>query len=312
MKSIFTGLAPNLQYDDARLALSLIFKPWKYNIGDYIYKIEDAFREYIGTKFAFSFVSGRGALVAILKAFNLGRNDDVLLQAYTCVAVPNCIKFVGANPVYVDIDKRTFNMSIDDLEKRITPKSKAIIIQHTFGNPANIRDILAFARANNLIVIEDCAHALGTKCDNKLVGSFGDAAFFSFGRDKVISSVFGGIAITNNENAGQKLKEIYNTSKFPSIFWTFRQLLYQCLMYILKKTFDFFIGKCLIYLFNKLGIFSKALFKKELRGKMPFILLSKFPNALAKAAMNQFNKLELFNDHRKKIASIYNDGFKNS
>src|SRR5581483_4013141 len=113
-------------------------------------------------------------------------------QAFTCVAVPNSVLWTGAKAIYADIDE-TGNLDPKDLEKKITKKTKAVIIQHTFGIAANMDAIQKVLKGKKIILIEDCAHALGASYKGKKLGTFGEFAFFSFGRDKVISSVFGGM-----------------------------------------------------------------------------------------------------------------------
>lgn len=115
----------------------------------------------------------------------------MILQAYTCVSVSNAIIATGAKPIYVDIDAQTLNINPQLIEKHITQKTKAIIVQHTFGIPADIHAIQSIVKKHQLFFIEDCAHALGAQYKEKMVGSFGDIAVYSFGRDKVISSVNG-------------------------------------------------------------------------------------------------------------------------
>src|SRR3989338_8909480 len=125
MNTIFTALAPNFQKDDAWLAFKLLFQPWRWKKGADLNKFGDWIL----------FDSGRTGLEAILKCAGIGAGDEVLLQAFTCVAVPNSVLWAGAKPVYVDCNEN-FTMSVEDLKKKINPRCKAIIVQHTFGNIA--------------------------------------------------------------------------------------------------------------------------------------------------------------------------------
>ncbi|MFN6946977.1 MAG: DegT/DnrJ/EryC1/StrS family aminotransferase, partial [Cytophagaceae bacterium] len=109
----------------------------------------------------------------------ISQGDEVILPGFTCIVVPNAIIYLGAKPVYVDINSETFNIDPQLIEENITEKTKAIIAQHTFGIPADMDKILHIANKHNLFVIEDSCHALGSKYKGKYVGSFGDAAFFS-------------------------------------------------------------------------------------------------------------------------------------
>ncbi len=229
-KPISISLSPNTEKEDVLLVLKLLFQPhrWQKKLPEArprATEIEEEFKKYFGVKYAISFNGGRAGLMAILAAMEIKSRDEVLLQGFTCNSAVNPILNRGAKPVFVDIDS-TLNLNPEDLKKKITPKSKAVMIQHTFGWPAQIEEILKIAKggAPNLYLIEDCAHALGAKYQGKFCGTFGDAAFFSFGRDKIISSVFGGMVITNNEKMGERIKKFRDKLDYPSNFWIFQQL----------------------------------------------------------------------------------------
>ena len=300
-KTIFTSLSPNVEADDIKLALKLLFTPWKWKTGDCVNTLEQKFKKYLDVKYGTSFVSGRGCLLAILKSLNLNSENEVLLQAYTCVAVPAPVLWVGAKPIYVDIEEDTFNMDPEDLRKKITPKSKVLIIQHTFGRPAKTDELVQIAKEYNLFVIEDCAHII-----NSEIGQKGDVAFFSFGRDKVISSVFGGMVTTNNQELAQKIDKIHTQSSYPDLIWIKKQLLHPVITSFAKKTYNVLsIGKLAMFLSKKLHILTKAVQAEEKTGGQPEFLSKKMPNALACLALNQFNKLDKINNHRKNLAKIY-------
>lgn len=310
-KPIFTSLSPNTQKEDIWLALRLVFRPFEWQKGKEIKKLEEAFRQYFKVNFAISFLSGRTCLWAILKSLGIGRGDEVLLQAYTCVVVPNSIISLGAKPIWVDINEETFNMNAADFKKKVTKKSRAVVVQHTFGQAAEIEKIIKIAKKRNLFVIEDCAQALGGEYRGRKLGTFGDTAFFSFGRDKIISSVFGGMTITNDKSIEKRLKKIQAAFPFPSKLWILQQLLHPIIFSIIILTyFPFNIGKILHFLFQKMNFFSRAVAKKEKKGEMPKFLFSKMPNALAALALKQFEKIEEFNKKRIKIAKFYSREFK--
>lgn len=312
-KPIFISLAPNTEVDDLWLALKLLTQLWKRRIGESRALLENTFRKWLGTNYAFAFESGRSALFAILSCLDLRPEDEVLLQAYTCVAVPNAMLWAGVKPVYVDIEEDTFNISPHDLEKKISPRSKVLIIQHTFGLPADIENLLALAKKHNLFVIEDCAHALGSEYHEKKVGTFGNAAFFSFGRDKVISSVFGGMAVTNDEKFAVRLSRFHENCKSPSRLWIFQQILHPIVTSIVKITYNLGnTGKIILWLARHLHIISKAVYGVEKKGGKPKFVPGKMPNALAKLAMHQFAKLDKFNVHRRELAKIYGQGLQSS
>ncbi len=312
-KPITIALSPNTESDDVWLALKTLLTPYAWKGGKVISDVEQWFCKYFFVDQAVSFNSGRSALLAILKAFEIGEGDEVLVQAFTCVAVPNSVLWAGAKPVYVDIDK-TLNMDPADVEKKITKQTKALIVQHTFGIPAQIDALMNVVKKHHLIIIEDCAHALGATYlpagkagKRKKLGTFGDAAFFSFGRDKVISSVFGGMAIINSNFKTQisKLKQYHDKLSYPSYFWIFQQLFHPVAFSVILTSYNIFIGKILLVIFQKLRLLSFPVYPEEKKGKQPSDFPAKFPHALAVLLMHQLEKLERYNENRKEIASYY-------
>lgn len=311
-KPISISLSPNVEKDDLRLALNLIIRPWLWKKGRAINEIEEQFREYLKVKHAVSFNSGRSCLFAILKTLSLEKNTEILLQAFTCNAVPNPIMWVGFNPVYVDCDKDNFNIDVNDLRNKITPTTKVLIVQHTFGLPANMNEIVSIAEQNGLILIEDCAHSLGAEFNGQRVGTFGKAAFYSFSRDKVISSVYGGMVVTNDDIVATKLRNLQKEFSQPSFFWIFQQLLHPILFaYIILPIYNFLdLGKMVLVLSQWLHLLSKAVILKEKKGQKPEYFPKALPNALALLALNQFKKIDKFYQHRSKISKFYHENLK--
>lgn len=316
-KPITTALSPNVESDDIFLVLGLLL-PWnwkKWQTGNELGELENKFREYLGLKYASSFSSGRAGLYAILKSIReindfSGGQFAVLTQAYTTIAIPNAIKEAGFKPVYADIREKDYSIDPEKIETKITPQVKIIIVQHTFGIPADMDKILAIARKHNLIVIEDCAHSLGAKYGGKKVGTFGEAAFFSLGRDKIISSVSGGIVATNNHVLAEKITLLREGWRFPGTRWVFGQLAHPILFWFALPLYYFFsIGKAKIFLAQKIGLLKRAYADKEKLGIVSGSQSCKLANAMAILALNQFKKIERFNSHRKKLADLYERKF---
>lgn len=311
-KPISISLSPNTEKDDVWLAFKMLFQPWLWKRERDVCEFENKFKEYLGVKHAFSFNSGRTALMAILSSLNFEKGSEVLTQAFTCNAVANPIIWSELKPVYVDCDENSFNIDADDLKRKITEKSKAVIVQHTFGLPAEMNKIIEICQENNLVLIEDCAHALGAQYKGKKVGTLGDIAFFSFSRDKVISSVYGGMAATDDEILAQRLKNYQEKIGWPSCFWIFQQTLHPILInWLVLPTYKIF-GKYFLLLAQLLHILSKAVHWKEKKGEKPGYFPKRLPSALAVLAQNQLRKLERFNLHRKKIAEFYRQELANS
>jgi dTDP-4-amino-4,6-dideoxygalactose transaminase len=321
-KPIMISLSPNTEKDDIDLALKVLFKSKDWKDGKELKKLEQEFKKYLGVKYVFAFNSGRAAFMAILEYINIEEGDEVLLQAFTCNAAVNPILEKGAEPVFVDIDD-TLNINPEDLKEKISPRSKAVIVQHNFGWPAEIGKVFKIVKENNLFLIEDCAHSLGAGYieggwpteEPAKTGTFGDVAFFSFGRDKIISSVYGGMVVTDDYKIAKKIEKIHQRISYPSNFWIFQQLLHPILVnYCAIPAYGTspILGKILLGFFQKLAILSKAVQKEEKRGKIPPNFQKKLPNALATLALHQFQKLEKFNTHRREIAKFYKGKLKKS
>lgn len=305
---IAIGLSPNTQKDDVKLAFKLLFQPKVWLKGKGIRDLESDFKKYLGCPFALGFDSARSGLFAILKCLKIGPGDEVLLQAFTCVAAANPILWVGGRPIFVDIEKDGFNMDRVDLKKKITKRSRVLILQHTFGQPAKIAKILSIAKEHRLFVIEDCAQALGAEFRGKKVGTFGDAAIFSFGRDKVISSVFGGMVVTSDPNLGKKLRDFQKNLKLPPRFWVFQQLFHPVAFALILPLYNFFnLGKVILVLLQRLRLLSFPITQGEKKGKKPENLPFRLPNTLSVLARNQLKKIEEMNRHRRKIAKFYQE-----
>lgn len=323
-KPISISLSPNVEKDDVLLALNLLIRPWKWRQGKEIKLLEEEFAKFIGVKHAISFNSGRSCLYTILKALSeiegLKYNDNILLQAFTCNASINPALWLGLKPIYVDCNQENFNIDINDLKKKIDIQqskgkpTRVLIIQHTFGLPVNMDGVMDIVRQNNLFLIEDCAHSLGASYNGKLVGTFGNIGFFSFSRDKVISSIYGGMVVTNDPLLAKKIFQLRGKFSQPNFFWIFQQLLHPILLYYLILPFYNFLnlGKLFLIFSQWLYILSKAVHKKEKQGQKPRYFPKAMPNALAILALNQFSKLNKFYNHRKKLFEYYYKNLKNT
>jgi len=312
-KTIFTGFAPNLTGRDALTALAYLFLPWRWGkilSGHYPRLAEEKLRRYFKVSHAYTFDSGRSALYYGLKALGAGKGDEILVQTYTCVVVINAIKWTGAKPVFVDVGD-DFNINPASLETRLTAKSKILIIQHTFGLPAKLDEILAIAKNHNLKVIEDCAHSLGARYRGRLTGTFGDLGMLSFGSDKIISSARGGALITDDQALGQKIYELASELPRPNLPKTIQHLWHFPIFYIAKPIYHLFIGKFILISAKKLNIFNKIIYKNEKIGEPVKFYPSKLTNALAHILNFQLDEIDKLNRHRQTIAKFYNEHLNN-
>lgn len=169
---------------------------------------EDCARRFIGVPHAFAVGAGRMGLYLLLRAYGFGAGDEIILPGYTCVVMPNAIRFAGCRPVYVDIRMSDFNVDPDLIEAAITPRTRAILLQHTFGIPADIAAVRAICDRRGLVMIEDGAHALGARYGGKCVGQWGDAAVFSTESSKMISTDKGGLIATTDSQLAGRLREL--------------------------------------------------------------------------------------------------------
>jgi perosamine synthetase len=303
---IFTTLSPNTQKDDLVLYLKSLLKFWSWKEKKYETLFKNSFKKKLELNNVFLLDSARNSLYIFLKSLNLKKNDEVLLQAYTCVALVNPVLWAGLKPVYIDCNLKNFNISLSDLEKKITKKSKVLIIQHTFGLPAKMEKIQQICKKNNLILIEDCAHSLGAKHKDKFTGGFGDAAIFSFGRDKVISCTSGGALVINNSLHLTAIKKIYSKLKYPNKIWTFQQLIQPLILAIAKPTYNFFkIGRIIIRISILCKIITKPIQKEEFSGIKPKNKINKLSPILGKILSLQLSKLDSYNEHRVDLAKLY-------
>lgn len=307
---IFIGFQPNACKKDLGIALSFLLLPWKWvslRKGIAIQKAEEWLKNFFDSKYCVTFDSGRTALQKGLEAFGISKGDEVLVQGYTCVVVVNAIKWAGGSPVYVDIT-RDLIMDPQDLEHKITDKSKVLIIQHTFGKSADLEKLLAVTKKYNLKVIEDCAHTIGGNYYGKKLGTFGDIGMFSFGSDKVVSSVRGGALICNDEFLGNKIQALQSKLPLSTRTKILQYLINIPVFMLLKPLYQYGIGKWILAVCKKLNITGRIMYEKEKRGEQVSFYPSKFPNALAELLVFQLEDLDEMNAHRKELGDIYMHG----
>lgn len=173
--------------------------------GPKVAEFERKVAEYVGAKYAVAIANGTAALHAACFAAGIKEGDEVITTPITFAASSNCVLYCGATPVFADIDKDTYNISPQEIEKKITEKTKAIIPVHYTGQPCEMGKILEIARKNNLVVIQDAAHALGADYKGQKIGSIGDMTTFSFHPVKHITTGEGGMIVTNDEGLYKRL-----------------------------------------------------------------------------------------------------------
>ena len=256
--------------------------------------------------------SARAGLLSILSAMDIGKEDEVLLTGYSCSAVAESLLFLGIKPVYVDIDLKNYGMDVHKAKKLITSNTKAIIVQHTFGLPADINRIKTLAVEYDLKIIEDCALALGSKISNEYLGTFGDASIFSFEISKTISVGWGGLVLINEDKKlAMKIIDFVNEFKYLSRFNSFKRLFQAGISSILYSHSIYRFGGIIISFFTRLGLFKKSeiIFNKS---EMPDDYLALLPEVQWNVIDRLFKRLDDINDFQIAVTKKYLKILKNA
>lgn len=191
--------------DDIQVVLETLRSP-NLTQGPKIQQFEQKIADYVGTRYAVAFCNGTAALHAACFASGISDGDEVITSPITFAASANCVRYMGGTVVFADIDVKTYNIDPEEIRKKITQNTKAIIPVDFTGQPADMDTIMDIAREHNLIVIEDGAHSLGAEYKGKKVGTQADMTMFSFHPVKPITTAEGGIIVTNNEEYYRKLQ----------------------------------------------------------------------------------------------------------
>ena len=177
--------------------------------GPKLRKFESIFAKFTGAKFAVGVSNGTAALHLSLKALGIGKGSEVIIPDITFVATASSVLLTGATPVLVDVDE-DLNISTASIKKTITTRTKAIIPVHFAGKSCKIREIASIAKKNNIAIVEDCAHAIGSKANSKHVGTFGQSGCFSFYPTKNLTTIEGGMVITNSKKIADFVRTTRN------------------------------------------------------------------------------------------------------
>lgn len=186
---------------------------WVSSVGSYVNKFELEFQKYINAKKAVVTMNGTSALHLALLILGIGEGDEVIVPSLTFIASVNVIRYVGAEPVFVDVCRDTYCMDISKVEELITEKTKAIIPVHLYGHPVDMDPLMELAKKYNLYVIEDATEGLGALYKDKPVGTIGHIGCFSFNGNKLITTGAGGMLVTNDEELGEKAKFLSTQAK---------------------------------------------------------------------------------------------------
>ena len=183
---------------------------WISSAGKYVTAFEEGFATYSGAKHGVAVCNGTVAIHLALQALNIGKGDEVLIPNFTMIATAFAVCYTGAMPVFVEADKDTWNIDVNDLSRKITPKTKAIISVSIFGNPCEMDEIMDLARKHNLYVIEDAAESHGAEYKGKKLGSIAHLTCFSFFANKNLTTGEGGMVLTNDDALARQLRYYKN------------------------------------------------------------------------------------------------------
>jgi perosamine synthetase len=218
---------PVIDSEDIEAVVEVLKSGWLAH-GPVVEAFEEEFAKYIGVDYAATVSNGTVALALALKALGVGTGDKVLVPDYTFIASATSAMLIGARPVFVDVDYRSFNVSVEEVLKRVEEGNvKAIVAVHLFGHSADIKALRDIATDKRIILVEDAAQAHGAEAWGKKVGSFGDAAIFSFYATKNMTMGEGGIVVSNSKSVIEKVKLLRNHGQAARYFhielgWNFR------------------------------------------------------------------------------------------
>jgi len=210
---------PSISSREVSYALDAVRYGWNRQWSGYIKRFEAAFAEYIGTKYALSTACGTGAMHLALLALGIGSGDEVIVPDITWVATANAVVYVGATPIFADIDPDSWCLDPASFEAMITERTKAVMPVHLYGHPARMDKIMEIAQRHNLYVVEDAAPAIGAEFQGQRVGTFGDFAMFSFQGAKLVVTGEGGMLVTDDDALYERVHILWDQGRTSGTFW---------------------------------------------------------------------------------------------
>jgi len=220
----FPVTTPSLSGNEREYVLDCIDSTWISSSGKYVDRFENDFAQFCETKFAVSCANGTAAVHLALLAAGIGPGDEVIVPTFTYVASVNPVRYIGARPVFVDSDPSSWNMDPNAVAAAVTPQTRAILVVHLYGQPADMDAITAIARRHGLVVIEDAAEAHGARFRGQVVGGIGSFGAFSFFGNKVITTGEGGMVVCNSEHGAARLRQFRNQGQDPDQRYWFPEI----------------------------------------------------------------------------------------
>ncbi|WP_218623918.1 DegT/DnrJ/EryC1/StrS aminotransferase family protein [Granulicella sp. dw_53] len=196
---------PSLTGNEKRYVNQCLDSTWISSKGKFLAEFEDGFKFYVGARHAAAVANGTVAIHLALLALGIGPGAEVIVPTLTYIASVNAIAYTGATPVFCDSLKNTWQMDPDDIRRKITPQTRAILAVHLYGQPCEMDELLKIAREHDLFLVEDCAEAFGSFYKGRHVGTFGDIGTFSFFGNKTITTGEGGMVVTNDDTLHDRM-----------------------------------------------------------------------------------------------------------
>ena len=199
---------PSLLGNEKKYVNDCLDSSWISSKGQYISRFERQFSEFCGVEFASAVSNGTVALHLALLALGVGEGDEVIVPTFTYIASVNAITYVGAKPVFVDSNPETWQMDVEDVRRKMTKNTRAVMAVHLYGHPCDLHSLKEICDKAGVFLIEDCAEAIGTKFQGRHVGGFGDVSTFSFFGNKTITTGEGGMVVTNDRVLGEMISRL--------------------------------------------------------------------------------------------------------
>jgi perosamine synthetase len=295
-------------WGDCAEALRLLADPRRLVQGPELARYEREFAARIGVAHAVSFAHGRIGLYAILRGLGVGPGDEVLVPVPTHVVVANAVRYTGARPIFVDCLPDSWNVDLRAAGAHVTSRTRALILQHTFGVPADIEGALALGRRHDIPVVEDCVHALAARHRGRPVGSFGRAAFFSTEETKTISTTMGGMAVTDDSVLATSLARMQARCAWPQRRLVGRYVLKLLGYHVLTQPRLHRFTREVYEALGRRNPLPAATSPAERRGERPVGYEQRLGNAQAVLALRQLRRLDANVAHRRRITEIYTEG----
>lgn len=210
--------APDISEADIE-AVTQVLRTSRLSLGPKLAEFEEAIAQYVGASHAVAVNSGTSGLHLCIRALGIGEGDEVIVPSFAFIAVANAIRYEKAAPVFVDIDPDTLTVDPCRIEAAISSRTRAVLVVHTFGCPAELSEIIRIAREHRLFVIEDACEALGAEYDGRKVGTLGDAGVFAFYPNKQITTGEGGVIVTQNPKIAALARTLRNQGRSDSDDW---------------------------------------------------------------------------------------------